>query len=162
MGIQEQMTPEQKITQIHEQLNAQIILLENQKRQLMKKRNQLIAQIILEESDLSKIDDFDFVLYLSPITDEQLSHFFNNADIIKLRYYLESAIILVEHGNHEDRNRLLENIRSAAYSQLNDPDDFVDILTHKIEYKCYEEIVRMMKQIIINARQQQKINKLMR
>ncbi len=155
MGIEEQMTSNQKIAQIEAKYNAQIEQLEKQKEQLRAERDQFIAQIILEESDLSEIDDIDFLYDLSSITYESASKLLNNADIIKLRYYLKYAIILLEHGNYIDRDRLLEKTRSAAYAKLNDPDDFVNILTHKIEYKSVEEIVIMIKQIILAARQKQ-------
>lgn len=162
MGVEKQTTPEERIAHIEAKYNEQIIQLEDQKRQLIAQRNQLIAQIILEESDLSEINDIDFLYDLSSITYETPSKLLNNADIIKLRYYLNSAIILLEHGNGIDRYRLLEKTRSAAYAKLDDPDDFVNILTHKIEYKSVKEIVKMIKQIIIDARQKQRINKLMR
>lgn len=155
MGVEKQMTPEEKIAHIEAKYNAQIIQLEKQKEQLRAERDQFIAQIILEESDLSEIDDIDFLYDLSSITYESASKLLNNADIIKLRYYLKYAIILLEHGNYIDRDRLLEKTRSAAYAKLNDPDDFVNILTHKIEYKSVEEIVIMIKQIILAARQKQ-------
>ena len=155
MGVEKQMTPEEKIARIEAKYNAQIEQLEKQKEQLRAERDQFIAQIILEKSDILEIDDIIFLLDLSPITDEQLSHYFNNVDIIKLRYYIEAAIITVAHRNGKDRYRLLEKTRSAAYAKLNDPDDFVNILTHKIEYKSVEEIVIMIKQIILDARQKQ-------
>ena len=162
MGIEEQMTPEEKIAHIEAKYNAQIIQLEDQKRQLMAQRNQLVAQIILEESDLSEINDIDFLSYLESVTYESPSKLLNNADIIKLRYYLKYAIILLEHGNYIDRDRLLEDISTLAYKHLYDADDFVNILTHKIEGKSVDDIINMSKQIIIDARQKQDIKKLMR
>ena len=152
MGVEKQMTPEEKIAHIEAEYNAQIIQLEYQKRRLMTQRNQLIAQIILEESDLSKIDDFDYLYYLSLITVESLSKLLNNADIIKFRYYLKSAIILLEHGNHLDRDRLLEEICTLANTHLYDAEDFVNILKNKIDYKSAADIVNMSKQIIDDAK----------
>ena len=141
------LTLYQRIAQIEKKSDSQI-------EQLKEQRDRAIRKSILEEP--GRISSIDFLLYLDPITDEELSEFLCNADIIKFRYYLEYAIILMEHGNDVDRNRLLEKTRSAAYTQLNDADDFVDILTHKIKFKNYIEIAGMIKQIIDARNQKQK------
>lgn len=165
MEIKEQMTPEEKIAQIEASMSAlddkkkelkeQMKQLEKQKEKLRAKRDQFIAQIILEKSVLSEIDDDDFLSGLSSITVESPSKLLNNADIIKLRYYLNSAIILWRHGNDLDRYRLLDDISALAYKHLYDADDFIDIFSHKIEGKSVADIINMSKQIIDDARQKQ-------
>ena len=95
MAVENQMTLEEKIAQIEASMSAlddkkkelkeQMEQLEKQKEKLRAKRDQFIAQRIIEEINLSQIDDDDFLSDLSSITVESPSKLLNNADIIKLR-----------------------------------------------------------------------------
>ena len=162
MAVENQMTLEEKIAQIEAtiaQIEATYVKkveqFEQQKKQLIEQKKQLVAQRIIEEINLSQIDDDDFLSDLSSITVESPSKLLNNADIIKLRYYLNSAIILWRHGNDLDRYRLLDDISALAYKHLYDADDFIDIFSHKIEGKSVADIINMSKRIILDARQKQ-------